>query len=165
MIDATVTVESPLEAPGVLAMTGSVRERLLVLITRAVSGLYGVPAPEDERDVPVTIVQEGTDEVLASPGTAYDTTGLSMPLAVARADLAADSDRALQRAQAHAMLAAIVQEMHADETFTGLADGIDLAGGGIQTELGKFVFAEASFRVRYHHLRGDPYHADVSELP
>ncbi len=46
--------------------------------------------------------------------------------------------------------------MHTDPTFGGLAVGVDYTGGGIQAELGKFVFAGASFTARYQHLRGAP---------
>ena len=34
------------------------------------------------------------------------------------------------------------------------------AGQGIQTEIGKFVFAELQLRVRWHHVRGNPYLID-----
>jgi hypothetical protein len=131
----------------------SIREQLLAAITAAVGGEYGVPAPEDERDVPLTIVQDSADEATVR----YDTVELVMPVAIARVELAAHSSRAQLRAQAHEMLAQLIEDMSADETFDGLADGVDYAGGGIQVEYGKFVFAEASFRVRWRHLRGNPY--------
>jgi hypothetical protein len=166
MTDALITLSGPLSAPSATIVDGSVRERLIARIVGVMGAEYGVPAPEDERDVPLTIVQEATDEALSSPGSNYDTTSLAMPVAVARAELATAADRSSQRAQANEMLARIIREMYVDETFSGLADGVDLVGGGINIELaGKLVFAEASFRVRYHYLRGDPYHLDVTELP
>lgn len=130
----------------------SIREQLIAAILTATGGEYGVPAPEDERDLPVTIVQDGTDTAT----TNYDYTACSMPITVARAELAVGTDRNALRAQAHAALAALIVAMHADETFGALALGVDYTGGGIQTEVGKFVFAEASFTVRYQHLRGQP---------
>jgi len=130
----------------------SIREQLIAAILTATGGEYGVPAPEDERDLPVTLVQDGTD----TASTNYDYTACSMPITVARAELAVGTDRDALRAQAHAALAALIAAMHADETFGGLAVGVDYTGGGIQTEVGKFVFAEASFTVRYQHLRGQP---------
>jgi hypothetical protein len=134
-------------------VTASVRERLLAAMVLATGGAYGLPSPEDERDLPVTIVQDATD----TASTNYDATLCVMPLNVARAELAAPgSTRAQLRAQAHAALAAISVAMHTDETFGGLAVGVDYTGGGIQVELGKYVFAEASFNVRYQHLRGQP---------
>ena len=133
-------------------MTACVRERLLSAIITAVGGQYGLPAPEDERDLPVTIVQDGSDEA----ATSYDTTRLSMPVNIGRAEAAGSGNRDDLRAQAHAALAALITAMHFDETFGGLALGIDYTGGGVQTEAGKFVFAEASFAVRYQHLRGQP---------
>lgn len=131
----------------------SIREQLLAAITEAVDGEYGVPTPEDERDLPLTIVQDSADDA----ATRYDTVEVVTQIAVGRAEVATGSDAAALRAQANDMLAQIVIDMHADETFDGLADGVDYAGGGIQAEVGKFVFAEASFRVRWHHLRGNPY--------
>ena len=130
----------------------SIREQLIAAILTATGGEYGVPAPEDERDLPVTIVQDGTDTASGN----YDYTACSMPITVARAELAVGTDRNALRAQAHAALAALITAMHTDETFGALALGVDYTGGGIQTEVGKFVFAEASFTVRYQHLRGQP---------
>lgn len=133
-------------------MTGSVRERLLAAILTATGGVYGVTSPEDARDLPVTLVVDGTD----SASTNYDYTASAMPLNVGRAEAAVGTTRDALRAQAHDALAALVVAMHADETFGGLAVGVDYTGGGIQAELGKFVFAEATFVVRYQHLRGQP---------
>jgi len=132
-------------------MADLVRERLLANILTAVGGEYGLPAPEDERDLPVTIVQDGSDEAT----TNYDATVCVMPLNVARAEAAASSDRDAMRQQAHAALKALLAAMFTDETFDGLAVGIDYTGGGIQAD-GRLVFAEAAFRVRYQHLRGQP---------
>jgi len=129
----------------------AVRETLLAAILTAVGGSYGLAAPEDDRDMPVTIVQDGTDENAAS----YDTTLCLMPLNVARAELATSTHRDAARQQAHAALQTLVARMHADETFGGLATGIDYTGGGIEID-GKLVFAEAVFRVRYQHARGQP---------
>jgi len=137
----------------------SIREKLLIAVTSAVNGAYGIPSPEDERQLPVTIVQDGSDEAVAR----YDTTELTTTIAIGRVELSVSDDPAAMRAQANEMLAQIVADMHADETFGGLAYGVDYAGGGIQAEQGKFVFAEASFGVRWHHLRGDPYSQTPTE--
>jgi hypothetical protein len=58
------------------------------------------------------------------------------------------------------MLADLVAAMYSDETFGGLADGVDYTGGSINVELGNLVFAEAQLQVRFHHVRGDPYTID-----
>lgn len=135
-------------------MPVSIREQILAAITTAVGGEYGVPAPETERDLPITIVQDGTDTAIDD---VYGQTNIEMFVAIADARPATTRDRDAIRTQANDLLAGIVQTMHVDETFGGLADGISYNGGGIQTELGKFVFAEAQFTVRFHHDRGDPY--------
>ena len=159
MSTAHVAAGSPLGVSAIAASGGPIREMLLRRITSAVSGSYRVPAPEDERDLPATIVQDAADEV----ETAYGMHRVSMSVAIARAEAASDTDTSALRSQAHEALAAIVREVYADETFQGLADGVDYVGGGIQTEIGKFVFAEASFRVRYHHARGNPFVLDESQ--
>ena len=135
-------------------MTAPVRERLLAAILTATGGVYGVPAPQDERDMPMTLVVDGTDTATEN----YDYTQWSMPITLGRAELALDAtgNRNALRAQAHDALAALITAMYADPTFGGLAVGVDTTGGGIQLEAGKFVFAEANFIVRYQHLRGQP---------
>ena len=138
-------------------MAVSIREQLLAAITTAVGGEYGVPAPDDERDLPITIVQDGPD---VAEETAYNQTNVVMPVAVASAAVATSTDLSELRAQANALLATIITNMFADEKFGALADGVDYTEGGIQTEVGKFVFAEAQFTVRWHHLHGDPFTID-----
>jgi len=135
----------------------SIREQLLSAITTAVGGEYGIPAPEDERDLPVTIVEDQPEQ---ASDDQYNLSGILMPVVVARAAQAADNDRDAMRAQANELLASIKSEMFADESFGNLADGVQYTGGGIQTEVGRFVFAEAQFTVRYHTVRGDPYTID-----
>lgn len=137
-------------------MSAPVRERILSALTAAVRGEYGIPAPEDERDLPVTIVQDGADTATPS----YDIIRCAMPVGIATAEQASGETKSQLRAQANDLLARIIRTVQADETLGGLADGIDYAGGGIQTEAGKFVFAEAQFSVRYHFLRGNPYLID-----
>lgn len=133
-------------------MTAPVRERLIAAILTATGGVYGVTSPEDVRDWPMTLVVDGTD----TASTNYDYTACAMPLNVARGEVAVGSTRDALRAQAHDALVAIITAMHTDETFGGLAVGVDYTGGGISAEVGKFLFAEATFMVRYQHLRGQP---------
>ncbi len=102
--------------------------------------------------MPITYVQDGTD----AASTNYDTTTCTMPINLARAEACAGSTRDAHRAQAHDALAALVVAMHADETFGGLAVGVEYTGGGILIEAGSLVFAEASFTVRYQHVHGQP---------
>ena len=139
----------------------SVREQVLAALTTAVSGEYGTPAPEDERDLPITIVQEtGLDEVTDDE---YGFSNVTIPVSVATAAVAESNNRALMRAQANELLASIVTAAFADAPLGELIDGIEYTAGGIQTEVGKFVFAEAQFSVRYHTVRGDPYNTDEPE--
>lgn len=138
-------------------MTATVRERLLEAITGAVGGVYRMPSPEDERDLPLTFVQDSMDEGSSD----YDFVNWITPVAVGRAELAVASEKELQRAQAHDVLGLLIRDMFVDEKFGGLAQGVDVVAQGIQTEMGKFVFAEASFLVRWRHVRGDPWATEV----
>lgn len=138
-------------------MPTSVREQLLDAITSRVGGEYGLPAPETEHDLPVTIVQDGPD---VAADDVYNQTNVEMPVVVAKAVLATDRGRDAMRAEANELLAGIISTVFTDETFGNLADSAEYTGGGIQAEVGKFVFAEAQFTVRYHHVRGNPYLQD-----
>lgn len=131
----------------------SIRELILDTITELVGGEYDIPAPESERDLPITIVADGFD---VARDDVYDQTHIEMPVAIASAAAATSTDKEVMRAQANAILAGLIKAVLADDTFGGLADGASYTGGGIQTEVGKFVFAEAQFIIRYHHQRGEP---------
>lgn len=138
-------------------MPTSIREQLLSAITTAVGGKYDIPAPESERDMPVTIVR---DEVEEASSDAYGATYIVLPVVIGKAETVSNLDQNAMREQAHSLHAAIITAMHTDETFGGLADSVEYITGGIETEVGKFVFAEAQFNVRYHHVRGDPFTID-----
>jgi hypothetical protein len=132
----------------------ALREQILSALTTAVGGEYGLPAPEDERDLPITIVE---DQPETAAEDQYGYSVITMPVVVASGAIAATTDRDAMRAQANALLASIVQTVFADAPLGALVDGIQYTGGGIQTEVGKFVFAEAQFSIRYHTVRGNPF--------
>lgn len=132
-------------------MAELIRERLIAAIVTATGGTYGIPAPEDERDLPITIVQDGD----CTAADSFDTTNCSMPLNVARAELAGLADRVAMRKQAHIALKSLLNAMYADQTFGGLATGITYTGCGIQIDA-RMVTAEAAFIVHYRHARGQP---------
>ena len=134
-------------------MALSIREQILDAITTVVGGKYGVPAPVDERDLPQTVVDDGQDTISAE----YDTSRIETPVVIARAEKATGSTNEELRTQANAIYASIIQEVGADETFSGLADEAEPTGGLIIAEVGKFVEAQVVFTIRFHHLRGDPY--------
>lgn len=145
-------------------MPTSVREQLLSAITTAVSGTYGLPLPEDERDLPVTIVQDG--EETATPSN-YGGTQYEVEVAVLQVDALDPTSGQTQaqfqtsmRGKCHELLAAAQTAFFADPTFGGLADGVDYTGGSIATEANGLCYASAQFSVRYHTVRGDPFTID-----
>jgi hypothetical protein len=135
-------------------MPTSIREQLISAILTATGGIYDVTPPEDEAELPVTLVGEG--EETASEDQ-YGLITIELPVAVGKAAIATDSDRDVMRQEAHALLASTITAMFVDETFGNLAIGCQYTGGGIQAEVGKFVFAEAQFVVRYQIAHGDPF--------
>lgn len=135
-------------------MPTAIREQILSALTTAVGGEYGLPAPEDERDLPITIVE---DQPESASEDQYGYSVMVLPVVVASGAAAATTDRNAMRAQANALLASIVQTVFADAPLGALVDGVEYTGGGIQTEVGRFVFAEAQFSIRYHTVRGNPF--------
>lgn len=138
-------------------MAISIREQLLEAITTAVGGEYGIPPPSNEREMPVTIVKDIAE---GAEDTEYGFSNITTQVAIGSAASATDIDRDTMRAQANDLLAAIYSAMYDDETFGGLADRVEYSGGIINTELGRFVFAEGQFLVHWHHVRGDPFTID-----
>ena len=135
-------------------MPVSIREQLLAAISTAVSGEPGNVLPEDERTLPITLVDDDAESATED----YDQVVAEMPVTVARAVVSTGREAATQRAQAHEVLAALIAEMNADDTFGGLAQSTTYGVGGIAYN-NKFVAAEAQFTITYSYLRGDPYTA------
>lgn len=146
-------------------MPTPIREQLIAAITTAVGGTYGVPLPETSRDVPLIVVQDGEETASAD---AYGLTHYEMEMAVVSIDAAdayevgqsQDEYQAAMRGKCHDLLAALQTSFFQDETFGGLADGVDYAGGSIAAEANGLCYAAAQFNVRYHTVRGDPFTID-----
>jgi hypothetical protein len=133
-------------------MSLSVRERLLAAIGDAVSGDWWLPTPESELDLPFCLYQDGEETATSQ----YGLNIIELPVSVAKAEAATSTDRAVLRAQCNELLAGIIRDMLADSGFGGLAQGADYVGGTIQTEVGRFCFAEAQFVVRYQTVKNEP---------
>ena len=73
----------------------AIREQLIAAILTATSGQYGLTAPEDERDLPLTLVQDAPDTATQN----YDFTACAMPISLGRAEVAASIDRNAARQQ------------------------------------------------------------------
>lgn len=138
-------------------MAVAIREQLLSAITTALGAEFGLPVPEDDRDLPLIVVQDGVDE---AEDSAYNQTKVLMPVSVASIDLTSSSDRDVMRAEANALVASIITTMYADETFGALAERVSYTGCEIEAEAGKYVFARAEFVVEFHFQRGNPFVID-----
>ena len=137
-------------------MSISVREQLLANIVTAVSGQYRVTsAPLDDAELPVCVVSEG--EEAATSDAVHDAIDIELPIVVAKGSLAADDSPETLRAKGNELLASIITEMYADETFGDLAESVEYTAGAIISEPGKRCLAEAQFIVRYQIESGDPF--------
>lgn len=138
-------------------MSLPIRDQIIQAIVQAVDGRYDISSAIDDADLPVCIVADEPEE--ATPD-AFNHTYMVMPVAVARAVKSKEFDVTKMRQEASRLLASIIVDMHADDTFGGLADGVDYTAGGILVEPGMRCMAEAQFDVRYHTVRGDPFTID-----
>ncbi len=135
-------------------MPTSIREQLLAAITTAVSGEYDLPLPVDETELPWTAVKDVQEEATDDD---YGHTTIVMEVVIGRGAAAADRDRSALRAQGNELLASVIKDMAADETFGGLAEKSSYAGGVVQAELGAMCLVAATFNITYSTVRGDPY--------
>lgn len=137
-------------------MPDSIRQRLKTNLATALGGEWGLPAPTDERDLPFTSLDNGSETASA----AFDSMFCEITLTVARAAVATSPTASVLNAEAEALQAAIHIELcgaSVDQTFGDLADEVTYLGGGTAVEMGKFIWGLAEFSVKYHHVRGDPY--------
>jgi hypothetical protein len=137
-----------------MAMPTPIREQILSAISTAVDGEYDLPLPVDEQELPWCSVKEGEE---TASDDEYGNTTIEMEVVVGRGALAANSDREELRKQGSYLLAGVIADMYADETFTGLVERTSYSGGFAQAELGKMCLVAATFSVRYTTVRGDPY--------
>lgn len=139
-------------------MPEPVRERILAALTAAVGGQYAIETPDDDRDLPVTAVQDDAEIAEA----AYGSSMITLPVVVARAESAISQNKDAMRRQCNAIHAALIVEVSAAPDLQALVDGIDYTGGFIQA-VGEVCIAQANFNVRYHTVAGDPYTTDEPE--
>lgn len=149
-------------------MPVAIRQQLQVAIAAAVSGEFSVETTWDFDNLPQCILVD--NDVDTATDDDYGFTTHAMDVVIGRAAEIPEgtdaNDIDALRAQCHELLAGIVTDMYADETFGDLADFIEYTGGGIEAAVGKAAMAEAQFTVTYKTVRGDPYsqeHIDPTE--
>lgn len=131
-----------------------IRERILAAIEATVDGRYNAPEPQSEKELPITGISDEVDEISTDE---YGITTVRMPVVVARAERSSSEKLEDMRRQANRAYADIVVAMHQDETFGGLAQGVEVVSGLIEAEINKFVFAGVTFVVTFTHAQGNPY--------
>ena len=136
-------------------MSLPIREQILQALATRVGAVREVPI-YDRSDLPLTVLAEGDEQ--AQPDD-YDLTRVSMEVYIAKA-VAANVAKEEWHGQANKEMAdLIVAAFDGDDTFGGLADGMDYTGGSIDTiqdGAGGYV-ATISLVVRYAFLHGNPY--------
>lgn len=135
-------------------MPTSIREQLLAAISTAVGGVYDLPIPADESELPWVSVKDIQEEASDDD---YGHTTIVLEVVIGKGAAAVSRDREALRAQGNELLASVIEDMGADETFGSLAEKCSYAGGVIQAELGAMCLVAATFNVTYSTVRGDPY--------
>ena len=114
----------------------------------------------DERDLPITVLQEGDDQAAE---TGYDMTQVSMSISVARAIpmTGVKSDR--WYTELNTALAKLITELYTGgDDIGGLAQGMDYVSGSVDlvTDGGVGAGVAVTVNVRYAFVRGNPYSQD-----
>lgn len=137
----------------------TIRERILQEI-QARTGAQRELEEFDERELPFTVLLAGEDE---EDGAIYDTTPLTMQIAVARAFAPTGDKGDSWHEQAETAYGDLVTEvMGSDRSLGGLATRLLHTGGAAGTieNTASAVSAQAIFRVHYRIATGDPFSID-----
>lgn len=140
-------------------MAISIREQILAVFCTAVGGSYALDTPDDDRDLPVTAVQDGEETAEAD----YSCSQITLPVVVARAETTTSREADAMRTQCNAILAALISEVKASSALDALIDSVFYQSGFIQAEAGKYCMAQAAFTIQYHTVLGDPFNIEEAE--
>ena len=137
-------------------MSLPIRERILQALAIRLDAQRGLEG-YDLSELPITILVEGGDEAQEDD---YDMTRVAMPVTVARAVAKSGLKTDAWYEDANIELAQmVVDAFGSDETFGGLAQGMDYAGGevGVLTDGAQGYTAQISLIIRYAFLHGNPF--------
>lgn len=135
----------------------TVREQILEAISNR-TGARRALEVYDARDLPITVMVEGSDQAVETP---YGMTAVTMPVTIARAiPLPADkSDEWLT--DANYALGELIREIYAgdDDTLGGLCQGLDYSGGTVEvlTDGTAGAAVQAAISVRFQFAHGNPF--------
>jgi hypothetical protein len=140
-------------------MSLPIREQILQALALRLDALRGLEG-YDLSELPITILVEGADE---AQETDYDMTRVAMPVTIARAVAKTGLKNDIWYEDANVEMAQmIVDAFGTDETFGGLAQGMEYAGGevGVLTDGAQGYTAQISLIIRYAFLHGNPFTAE-----
>ena len=141
-------------------MSLPIREQILQALATRVSAQRGLEG-YDLDDLPLTVMIEGEE---SEGDSDYDLTRLVLPVTIARAIEQTGIKGDAWYTAANTALADLIKEAYgSDETFGGLADGMDYTGGstGVLTDGAKGVMVQTFFNIRYAFAHGNPYTREV----
>ena len=114
----------------------------------------------DERDLPITVLQEGDDQAAE---TGYDMTQVSMSISVARAIPMGGVKSDRWYTELNTALAKLIVELYTGgDDIGGLAQGMDYVSGSVDlvTDASAGAGVAVTVNVRYATVHGNPYSQD-----
>lgn len=143
-------------------MSLPIREQVIQTIATRVGASRSLET-FDAADLPLTVLLAGDDQV--TDDEAYDTTPLTLPVTIARAEKRTGLKGDDWQTAANTLLADLIVDAYAGgEDLNGLADGIDYAGGAtdVLSDGATGVMAQVTLDIRYQIARGNPYSQEVT---
>ena len=141
-------------------MSLPIREQIIRALQTRTGALRKLP-DYDDRDLPITEIDEGTETATES---GYGMTNATLQITVARAiNMSGVKDDTWHRAQ-NIALAELIKEIYTGgDRLGGLADGIDYNGGAIDllTNAANGAGVAVTVSVRYSFVHGNPYSQDA----
>jgi len=137
-------------------MSLPIREQILQALADRLDAQRGLEG-YDISETPLTILVEGGDE---AQETDYDLTRVAMPVTIARAVSKTGLKNDIWYEDANVEMAQMIVDAYGtDETFGGLAQGMDYAGGevGVLSDGAQGYTAQISLVIRYAFLHGNPF--------
>ena len=136
-------------------MSVSIREQLLQAIADRVGATRALPS-YSQKDLPLTVLVDGAEE---STPNSYGMESVQMEAVLARI-VAANTTKEDWRTEANEQMAQmIVSAFAGDDTFGGLAEGMDYAGGSVEEiqDGARGYIVTIALIVRYTFLHGNPF--------
>ena len=141
-------------------MSLTIREQIIRALTTRVGAVRRLEM-YDDRDLPITVLQEGDDA--ASEGR-YGLTNVTMPISVARALQISTAKGDAWYTELNTALGNLIKELYTGgEDVGGLAHGMDFVSSSVDllTDGGVGAGVAVTVGVRYSFVHGNPFSQDA----